>query len=529
MQKRTASLLCAVLAISIIVGGCDRAAARLRHLAPSNDETRTFMRDIGSIEFGGMDYTPWDVDDVAANVGTRDIKPYTIMIYMNGSDLESEHGEATKDIKEMLSSGVDTELYNIIIFTGGTYRWQNNTIPSDECAVWRLTQNGLEKIAGIGLWDMGNAGTLSSFIRFGMQCFPADKFGLILWDHGGGAIAGYGHDELWGKSSLSLLELDYAFNQAGLAANPLEFIGFDACLMATVEMAVIASQYARYFTASQDLEPGDGWDYVFLQALNANPGIDGAELGRVIADTYMDFYGPGSVENLTMSVTDLTRVKNVMGEMGTLMNRGMVSLAADRARSMPPIARRRQRTKTFGMGSRRDNDSDMVDIADMARRLRDIFPEEAARVQTAVSKAVIYNRHNSLTNIGGLAAYYIFGGKDNAENMLGVYSSLNMSAEYTEFLKTFAGLLDDAHQTDPDGMWAIVEGEHVYMYKVGENDCAAEYAVPVTVNGETADLIITFCGYAPRGMIRGYRKCNGYMKPKGLSELSDVDVIEFQL
>ncbi|MCL2401863.1 MAG: clostripain-related cysteine peptidase, partial [Oscillospiraceae bacterium] len=316
MLRKIILLLC--VGAIFAANGC---TARVRTSPPMDRARVEFTRDFELLDFSTVQYTPWDVESAVKTAGVHAPKAYTIMIYLNGSDLETDGGEATKDILEMLSSGVDTALFNVIIFTGGTHRWRTQEIPADDCVIWRLERDGLERIANVGLRSMGDAGTLSGFIRFTLQAFPATQFGLIFWDHGGGSIAGFGHDEIFNDSHLTLLEMDYAMHKAGLSRDHLEFIGFDACLMATVEMAVVSSRYARYFIASQDLEPGDGWDYNFLGVLNDNPCMDGAELGRAIADSYMAFYGSGTTENLTMSVTDLAQVKTVMAAMGNLMDR----------------------------------------------------------------------------------------------------------------------------------------------------------------------------------------------------------------
>jgi hypothetical protein len=554
MPKKIILLLC--VGVIIALSGC---AAQVRTSPSINRERVEFTRDFEALDFSTVQYTPWDVAAAVKTAEVRDPKAYTIMIYLNGSDLETDGGEATLDILEMLSSGVDTELFNIIIFTGGTYRWRTQAIPADDCVIWRLKRDGLERIVSTGLRNMGDAGTLSGFISFTRQAFPAERFGLIFWDHGGGSIAGFGHDEIFNDSYLTLLEMDYAFEQAGLARDNLEFIGFDACLMATVEMAVVSSRYARYFIASQDLEPGEGWDYNFLGVLNDNPEMDGAMLGRTIADSYMDFYGSGTIENLTMSVTDLTHVKSVMAAMGELMDRCTESLILDWERAFPVFSRRRHRTKTFGAGTRRDNDCDMVDTFDMAGRLRDIFPEEAAMVQAALENAVVYNRHNLLTDVGGLSSYYIFGGKRYAEDTLNTYSALNMSPEYTEYLKKFAGIITagrgehdlndpldtrlillreadgelllisqtDEGDTKEDRLWPAVGGMHICLHKLGESANSAEYAVPITLNGKDADLIIKFNTAYPAGKIIGTRKEEGYIIQKGVDALRNGDEIAF--
>ena len=554
--KRKGTVL---LALAVMLSGCTYGG-RISQPEPVQDvQKKSFTRDFGAIDFSGVKYTPWDVAAAVSKAGTHDQRAYTIMIYMNGSDIESEEAAATLDMMEMLDSGVDTELVNVVIFTGGTYRWHNDAVPADDCVIWRLEADGLSEMAAVGLRNMGDAGTLSSFISFGMKAFPAERYGLIFWDHGGGSIAGYGHDEHFNDSTMTLLEMEYAFSQSGLGRRKLEFIGFDACLMATVEMAVVASGYARYLIASQDLEPGDGWDYSFLGALNGDAALDGAALGRVIADSYMVFYSRGTTESLTISVIDLSRAVDVMGAMGALMSRCSRSLLENEPGAFTALARRRYRTKTFGGGTRRGNSCDMVDIGDMAGRLRDIFPDEAEHLRQTLGDAVILNRHNSLTALSGLTAYYIYGGKDDAEHALGTYSSLNMSGEYTDYLMTFAGIITndgggmdgdepldtqltlwnevggrmcmvgqrEAGDTAGNGLWPVINGKYICMYRIGESSRGAEYAVPVRQNGEDADLIIMFGGECPNGKILGTRREDVYIIQKGVDHLRDGDEIAF--
>jgi len=401
-------------------------------------------------------------------------KPYTIMVYMNGSDLESEFGAATDDLVEMLDSGLHSRNANVLILTGGAKRWMNDAIPEYEVVLWELTDGWLNEVKSMGKVNMGNPQTLQQFITYSMRNYPAEKFGLIMWDHGGGSIAGFGHDEKFDDDSLSLLDMQMAFENAGLRQNKLEFLGFDACLMATVEMAVLAADYAKYMIASEDLEPGDGWDYVFLNALNRNPRMSGAALGEIIVDTFMDFYGEDSEEILSLSVVDLSRVKPVMHRMGALMARagegfhpppprqmrtvantpltwGVRQKSAPKAEperrvtrddlyhanNFHALAARRAMTKTFGEGSPRDNYSDMVDIGDMAVMLSDLFPREADAVLKALDDCVLYNRHNSDVEIYGLSTFYIYGGKSQGVPSLQVYADLDMDKNFTEYLHHF--------------------------------------------------------------------------------------------
>jgi hypothetical protein len=412
---------------------------------------------------------------------------------------------------------------------------------------------------------MGNPDTLRDFVRFGLNHYPAEKVGLIMWDHGGGSIAGFGHDEKFDDASLTLLDMDWAFAEAGLRERKLEFLGFDACLMATVEMAVLAAPYARVFIASEDLEPGDGWDYIFLGALNERPEMDGFELGRVIVDTFMDFYGPDSDEILSLSVVDLARVEPVMGAMGRLMALGSESLG--HSRSLPGfrcLATRRAATKTFGEGSPRDNYSDMVDIGDMALQLADLFPREAEAVLRALAGCVTYNRHNADVELHGLSTYYVYGGKSVGEASLRTYAALAMDTDYTRYLFDFfdglvrsrrpnrntrgyaydeadivrrewvlwetvtedvyrmAGLAEGEYG---DFLWPHMNGQPISLFPVAFTARGRQYAIPAMVNERDSDIVVAFSEHSPMGRVMGVRHREGNVVQKGFDPIEPGDTV----
>jgi len=534
--------------------------------------TAEFTRSLGQVNFRSVNFIPWDVAEASKDIAAREKKPYTIMISMNGSDLESEHGAATDDLIEMLDSGLSSQAANIIIFTGGAKEWQNDVIPEYDCVIWEVADGQIYELTRVGLRNMGNAGTLSSFIDFGMLNFPAQKYGLILWDHGGGSISGYGHDEHFGNDNMTLLDLNYALQQSEVSHTKLEFLGFDTCLLGTVEMAVIAADYAKYLIASEDLIPGDGWDYAFLKVLNDNPNIDGALIGKAITDYFMDFYGPHYFDELNMSVIDLNYANHVMCAMGSLMERGLTSLEEYQPEAFRNLARRRADTKTFGIGSPRDNESDMVDIGHMAYRLSDLYPSEAAELLDALNRAVIYNRNNSSTYLGGMSTFYIYGGKRTAQNSLSTYRSLNMDTDYTRYLHDFSNVLLESgqrrrsrsavneelqqpmdcediikrdltiwqHLTSENSfimvgisekghrdLWPFIEGWHVCMYKAADSERGEIYAIPCEVNGTDCDLVVLINDEFPKGKILGTRNDNGLITQKGYTDIEAGDEISF--
>jgi len=475
---------------------------------------------------------------------TDGLTPYTIMIYMNGSDLESDFGLATSDLAEMLDSGLRSHNANVIILTGGTQQWLNSAIPANECVIWQLEDGWINELDSMGLVDMGNPTTLRNFIMYSIEHFPAEKYGLIMWDHGGGSIVGFGHDEKFNNSSLTLLEMIQAFDEAGLAAQKLEFLGFDACLMATVEMAILAADYAHVFIASEDLEPGDGWDYKFLGVLNDTPQMNGFALGKVIVDTFIDFYGPNSDEILTLSVVDLAKVAPVMDTMGKLMSGADI----DTNIGFFELAKRRGLTKTFGEGSPRDNYSDMVDIGDMAVLLYELYPTESEAVLQALENCVVYNRHNSDIDLWGLSTFYIYGGKSLGDSSLETYAALAMNSGYTNFLNQFfCGLTSRAdaapvtnrefalwqqqeantfrliglQQLEESHLWPKINGHSVALYPITTTENTRLYAMPAQINHREVDIVIA----QPSGKILGSRNINERVYQKGYDLILPGDTI----
>ena len=196
----------------------------------------------------------------------------TLMVYMCGTDLESRSGMGTADLQEMLVADLGKNV-NLLVYTGGCSGWRNNQVSSKTNQIWQV-KNGklacLEK--DLGAVTMTDSSTLRGYIRWCEKTFPASRYGLILWDHGGGSVSGYGYDEKFASTgSMSLSGVDQALTDAGVK---FDFVGFDACLMATAETALMLTEHADYLIASEETEPGVGWYYTdWLTALGRNPSI----------------------------------------------------------------------------------------------------------------------------------------------------------------------------------------------------------------------------------------------------------------
>ena len=236
----------------------------------------------------------------------------TLMIYMCGTDLESKNGMASSDLQEIANASFSDKC-NIIVYTGGCSRWQTSGISNSVNQIYQLQSGGLKPLVkDDGAKSMTEPATLSGFIQYCSENFPANRYDLILWDHGGGSVSGYGYDEKYKNvGSMSLSGIRTALKNGGVK---FDFVGFDACLMATAETALMLDPYADYLIASEETEPGIGWYYTnWVSALSKNPSMPTLEIGKAIVDDFVSECGRRCAgQKTTLSVIDLAEFSNTV-------------------------------------------------------------------------------------------------------------------------------------------------------------------------------------------------------------------------
>ena len=161
---------------------------------------------------------------------------------------------------------------------------------------------GSELVDDLGETNMAEGQTLVDFVSWAIETYPADRYALVLSDHGLGWPGGWsdptgGADRgsaplisMLQGDSIYLSELDKALAQiqSNTGIEKLDLIGMDACLMSQLEVYAMLQPYARFAVASEETEPGLGWAYAaFLDELVNEPTMDGAQLASHIVDTYI--------------------------------------------------------------------------------------------------------------------------------------------------------------------------------------------------------------------------------------------------
>lgn len=354
----------------------------------------------------------------------------TIMVYMCGTDLESRSGMGTADLQEMLNAQLGDNL-NLLVYTGGCKAWKNATVSSSSNQIWQVKNGQLVCLqTDLGSVSMTNPDILAEYIKWCAENYPASRYELILWDHGGGSVSGYGYDEKFASSgSMSLAGLNSALKAARVK---FDFIGFDACLMATVETALTVSPYADYLIASEETEPGVGWYYTdWLTAFGKNTSMPTIELGQQIVDSFVETCGQKCRGQLTtLSVTDLAELEHTLPKPLTAFFDSTAKLI--RNQNYQEVSNARNETREFAQSSR----IDQVDLAHMAKNLG---TQEGLALVDSLLGAVKYNRTSSnMTNAFGLSIYFPYRKTSTVGQAVSAFEQIGMDQSYTRCIRQFA-------------------------------------------------------------------------------------------
>jgi hypothetical protein len=269
----------------------------------------------------------------------------------------------------------------------------------------------IEKGGATELYDYGDVNTgdpnvLAAFISESIKAYPAAHYSLIISDHGA-SWPGVGGDESADHDSLTLAELDQAIG-AGLqeaGVDKLDLLGFDACLMATFEVASTMAAHADRLVASQELEPGHGWDYTSLEAAYRGASVD--ELGSAIIEGFNNqALASGTENDITLSLIDLENF-GAVDEAVTAFSAALTDRVQDVA---PTVGRTLAQTLGFGTNPDPRYDTHMKDLGILAGEISvdalDVA-DEADAVVRAINDVVLDKVAGQATRgATGLSIYF---------------------------------------------------------------------------------------------------------------------------
>ncbi len=412
---------------------------------------------------------------------------WTIFVYLCGADLESNIGMATGDLQEMLDA-VASDNVHYVIQTGGAYEWQNDIVNPSKLQRFVVEDNELIEVYSSSAASMADVSTLTDFLRWGIEEYPAEHMGFIFWDHGCGCINGVCVDETDNENTLYLRDIDNAFlSISDEMTDRFEFVGFDACLMGAIECANILAPYARYMVGSEEVEPGYGWDYEKMgDFLAQNPDANGLELGEVICDSFYDMCESIGEENMaTLSVIDLDMIDDVLIAFNSFAKD--IYEAGESSSSLADMVRNIENGDNFGGNNRSEGYTNMVDLAGLVNGCS-YYSAYAEDVIDALDNAVAYSRVGlNHRNACGLSTYYplciqgsmemqIFGDICTSPYYLSFVERQSYDSVYdTGYSDSYGGSSEyacedeDTYYDEEEGIFYFEEDGILYAYDVNED------------------------------------------------------------
>ncbi|AKB33963.1 hypothetical protein MSSIH_3273 [Methanosarcina siciliae HI350] len=361
-----------------------------------------------------------------------------VAVYMVGSDLESSNGYASKDIFEIIdgASTLNRNETEVLVAYGGAAveGWEGMTIAELE----DLRKDSEDEVIGneeihrkkYPHANMGDAAGLETFLSYIRENYESESILLIFWDHGD-AYRGLCFDENNGYDRLELPELSDALEASGMH---FDLIGFDACLMSTLELARAVEPSADYMLSSESIEPTHGWDYVaFIGYVSESPEASAEETGKVIIDSYLD--NPSHVPPRTLSLLDLSKTEEVLQnvdwlaeEMGTSFSnsKGYCGLGASITKA-----------RKFGVEPKKGSEISM-DLKSFALRIGEEMPELTDRSDDLIKSLedfVIYSRQDgTMPEAYGVSVY----SPQTLDSYSTYYGRVSISETWSEFLDGYA-------------------------------------------------------------------------------------------
>jgi|CXWL01.1.fsa_nt_gi hypothetical protein len=312
---------------------------------------------------------------------------WTIMVYLNGkNDLEEF---AISNFEDMAKVG-STEDVNILVEMGRPRVNHTNKYGPWSGVLRYKVEKDMQPTKGKEVMDlvkeqlptnMGDPVVLKDFIKWGMEKYPAKHYFVIIWNHGQGyRFQLFNNRQTTTKNALdqpnmstgeTISPLDIVGGYRAVSAdednttilynsdiqavleeifpnNGLDILGYDVCLMGMIETAHASRKSARYMVASEELEPGAGWNYgQFMKELTRNPHVDPIVVSKLVVNAYRAKYRDTNFT--TLSAIDLTTIEAVTIKLSDLA----VYIVSNFTRLLPDVIEARKKIRPYGEPDRR--------------------------------------------------------------------------------------------------------------------------------------------------------------------------------
>ena len=393
---------------------------------------------------------------------------------MVGSDLEEAHESGTTDFYELIEgyySLTDESEVEVIVAFGGARKdgWRGMKF-ADMFQIEYDAQDGefgnethpsayLYRADGANMDDESSLKLFLDYLRDGYPNF--DQRFLTLWDHGN-SYKGFGGDHNFPGDTLSLDEMARAFERA--QAGTFDLIGFDACLMASVEVAKIIAPNARYMIASEDLEPGHGW--LWSEVIRSYAIEDSiVETGKRMVDNFVQDVHEYKSDGKTLSLLDLSRYDRLEAALNPVISAYDQRVFSSLEYS-DSLIWGSELARSYG-GVNKEDSRTSIDLKHFAQLMLAENPNAEVnsslnRLIGAIDSFVVHSKHDgSRPNSFGIA----IDAPENAGKEYEKYSAYKVNETWLAFQDTYRDYLrSDTEPPEVTGPYTGADGETVVAF-----------------------------------------------------------------
>jgi hypothetical protein len=247
-------------------------------------------------------------------------KKWTVMVYLNAANNLEPFG--IEDMNEMESVG-STRDVNIVVecarfrgkqavkpnsaylsnpfsdFSGAFYFGLDSTPATRRYYILKDSDKVRVQsvlLENVGETDAGRPEPLADFGKWAVEKYPAEHYALVIWNHGGG-WSGVSSDDNT-HHGMDLPDVRWALEKIcektkSQGKDKIDLVDFDACLMATIEVAYELAETTDFLVASQETEPGAGMQYTdYLKWITTYPESPSSSFAKNLVETYVKSYAP---------------------------------------------------------------------------------------------------------------------------------------------------------------------------------------------------------------------------------------------
>ena len=333
-------------------------------------------------------------------------KEWSFLAYIAGDNSLSDFGLI--DIREMCKVGSSRRVHvGVQMDTAGDHDGVIRYEVTEPDATGKAHRMVIERLPES---DSGAPETLLAFLKWGAARYPSTHAVVVVWNHGSGFRGAWepprrdiAYDDA--GTSLDMPEIRAALTKAGFGKRrKVAVLGFDACLMAMLEIAHHLRDHVDVLVGSQQTEPGDGWPYAAVLS-SVKRSRTAMQLGRRIVVDYLADYRRKMQQNVTQSAVATARTGEALAALGSLGT----ALVAQSGLNFPVISLLRPGLQAF------EDSPDYVDAVHFGRLLGEAgkgpkVRTAARRLVRATRRCVVANGSfgSSVANANGASIWFPF-------------------------------------------------------------------------------------------------------------------------